>query len=162
MILEELVRDTARRLRAARLHYGHGAANARDETAYLVLRGLGLPFEAPADRPVKPTERARIERLVQRRIRERIPVAQLNSLEKAIEATKPLLANENAETSELKAKGEELQRALHAVSESLYKAESASRAENADAPGQGSRGPDGGNGAQDDGQVVDADFTEEK
>jgi len=94
--------------------------------------------------------------------RERIPVAQLNSLEKAIEAAKPLLANENAETSDLKARGEELQRAVHAVSESLYKAESASRAENADAPGQGSPGPDGGSGAQDDGQVVDADFTEEK
>jgi molecular chaperone DnaK len=90
--------------------------------------------------------------------RERIPVAQLNSVEKAIEAIKPLLANENAETSELKAKGEELQRALHAVSESLYKAESAGTAEGG-APGTA---PDGGSGAQDDGQVVDADFTEEK
>jgi molecular chaperone DnaK len=93
--------------------------------------------------------------------RERIPVAQLNSLEKAIEATKPLLANENAEASELKAKGEELQRALHAVSESLYKAESAARAEGGDASGQGPA-PEGGSGTQDDGQVVDADFTEEK
>jgi len=90
--------------------------------------------------------------------RERIPVAQLNAVEKAIEATKPLLANESAETSELKARGEELQRALHAVSESLYKAESAGKAEGG-APGAG---PSGGSGPQDDGQVVDADFTEEK
>jgi molecular chaperone DnaK len=90
--------------------------------------------------------------------REKIPVAQLNAVEKAIEATKPLLANESAETSELKARGEELQRALHAVSESLYKAESAGKAEGG-APGAG---PSGGSGPQDDGQVVDADFTEEK
>ncbi|MGH9889192.1 MAG: molecular chaperone DnaK, partial [bacterium] len=91
--------------------------------------------------------------------REKIPVAQLNAVEKSIEAIKPLLANENAEASELKAKGEELQRALHAVSESLYKAESAGNADGGGAPGAG---PDGGSGAPDDGQVVDADFTEEK
>lgn len=77
MILRELVRDTARRLREAPLHYGHGTSNARDEAAFLVLRGLGLPFDAPADRPVKLPERARIGRLLQRRISERIPVAYL-------------------------------------------------------------------------------------
>jgi ribosomal protein L3 glutamine methyltransferase len=77
LILRALVRDTARRLRSARLHYGHGTANAHDEAVFLVLRGLGLPFAAAADRVVSPREAARIERLVQRRIRERIPVAYL-------------------------------------------------------------------------------------
>ncbi len=77
MILRELVRDTARRLREAPLHYGHGTSNARDEAAFLVLRGLGLPFEAPVGRPVSRRELARIERLLRRRIRERVPVAYL-------------------------------------------------------------------------------------
>jgi ribosomal protein L3 glutamine methyltransferase len=75
--LRELVRDVARRLRAAPLHYGHGTSNARDEAAFLVLRGLGLPFDAPVERAVAPAERARVERLVRRRIRDRVPAAYL-------------------------------------------------------------------------------------
>jgi molecular chaperone DnaK len=89
--------------------------------------------------------------------REKIPVAQLNPLESAIESCKTLLANEEAPAAELKAKGEELQRALHAVSETLYKAE-ASQANAGDAGGP-TQQPGAG---ADDGQVVDADFTEEK
>ena len=77
MILRQLVREVAQRLRKAPLHFGHGTSNARDEAAFLVLRALRLPFEASADRAVTPREAARIERLVQRRIRERIPVAYL-------------------------------------------------------------------------------------
>lgn len=77
MILHDLVRATARRLRKAPLHYGHGTANARDEAAFLVLRGLGLPFDAHDRRRVTTREAARIERLVRRRVRERIPVAYL-------------------------------------------------------------------------------------
>jgi ribosomal protein L3 glutamine methyltransferase len=75
--LDELVRVVAQRLRKAQLHYGHGTTNARDEAAFLVLRGLGLPFEAPAERVITAREAARVERLVRRRIRERIPVAYL-------------------------------------------------------------------------------------
>jgi len=75
--LRALVRATAQRLRKAPLHYGHGTSNARDEAAFLVLRALGLPFEASADRSVTPREAARIDRFVQRRVRERIPVAYL-------------------------------------------------------------------------------------
>ena len=77
MILRELVGDVGRRLRKARLHYGHGTSNARDEAAFLVLRGLKLEFDVPADRPVSRRELSRIERLLQRRIRERVPVAYL-------------------------------------------------------------------------------------
>jgi ribosomal protein L3 glutamine methyltransferase len=91
LILHELVREVARRLQRAPLHYGHGTANARDEAAFLVLRGLGLPFEAPADRPVGARERARIARLLERRIRERTPVAYL--LNEAWLAGEPFYVN---------------------------------------------------------------------
>ena len=77
MTLRQLVRDAAQRLRKAPLHYGHGTSNARDEAAFLVLRGLGLPFDEAADRSMSSRELARVRRLVQRRIRERIPAAYL-------------------------------------------------------------------------------------
>lgn len=77
MTLSELARAVAQRLRKAPLHYGHGTTSARDEAAFLVLRGLGLPFDAPADRRVTPRETARVDRLVRRRIRDRIPAAYL-------------------------------------------------------------------------------------
>lgn len=74
MNLRELIRRTARRLRAARLHYGHGTDNAYDEAAFLVLRGLGLPLDADLERPA---DAARVEKLVTRRIEERLPAAYL-------------------------------------------------------------------------------------
>jgi ribosomal protein L3 glutamine methyltransferase len=77
LILRELVRNAARQLRKAPLHYGHGTSNARDEAAFLVLRGLGLPFDVPADRPVRAREQARIARLLERRVRGRLPVPYL-------------------------------------------------------------------------------------
>lgn len=77
MTLRELVRDAARQLRRAPLRYGHGTSNARDEAAFLVLRALGLPFEARADRPVTQRELARVRRLLKRRIGARIPVPYL-------------------------------------------------------------------------------------
>jgi ribosomal protein L3 glutamine methyltransferase len=77
LTLGDLVREIEARLRQARLHYGHGTASPRDEAAFLVLRGLGLPFEAPANRAVSAREQARVARLVQRRIRERIPLPYL-------------------------------------------------------------------------------------
>lgn len=77
MTLHQLVSEVAGALRRAPLHYGHGTWNARDEAAFLVLRGLGLPFDAPADRQVSARERGRVARLLQRRIRERVPVAYL-------------------------------------------------------------------------------------
>ena len=77
MKLRELVRATAQRLRKAPLHYGHGTSNARDEAAFLVLRGLGLPFDAAGDLAIGAAARARIEHLVRRRIVERIPVPYL-------------------------------------------------------------------------------------
>jgi ribosomal protein L3 glutamine methyltransferase len=72
--LAELIRQTERRLRAARLHYGHGTDNPHDEAAFLVLRGLGLPFDADLDQPADPT---RVETLIRERIKQRTPAAYL-------------------------------------------------------------------------------------
>jgi ribosomal protein L3 glutamine methyltransferase len=72
--LQELILRTERRLRAARLHYGHGTDNPRDEAAFLVLRGLGLPFDADLGQAADPSL---VEALVQKRIKERTPVPYL-------------------------------------------------------------------------------------
>jgi len=77
LTLGELLAQTERRLRRARLHYGHGTGSPRDEAAYLVLRGLGLPFEAPLQRQVGADGQKRVESLIRKRIRDRIPVAYL-------------------------------------------------------------------------------------
>jgi ribosomal protein L3 glutamine methyltransferase len=75
-----LFRDTVRRFERAVLHYGHGTHSARDDAAYLILHTLALPLDdlrAHTDRIVTPQERRRIAALVERRVRERIPVAYL-------------------------------------------------------------------------------------
>lgn len=74
MKLSELIRQTERRLRGARLHYGHGTDNPHDEAAFLVLRGLGLPFDADLGREV---DARPLEKLLKKRIEERVPVAYL-------------------------------------------------------------------------------------
>lgn len=74
MKLRDLIRQTERRLRSARLHYGHGTENPRDEAAFLVLRGLGLPFDADLSQQA---DARRIASLVEKRIRLRIPAAYL-------------------------------------------------------------------------------------
>jgi len=74
LTLGQLVAATERRFRAARLHYGHGTDNARDEAAFLVLRGLGLRFDADLAQDVDPDK---VEELIVRRIKERRPAAYL-------------------------------------------------------------------------------------
>jgi ribosomal protein L3 glutamine methyltransferase len=74
LTLRQLIRKTERRLQAARRHFGQGTDNARDDAAFLVLRGLGLPFDADLDRPA---DAARVEALVRERIEQRIPTAYL-------------------------------------------------------------------------------------
>ena len=74
MKLGDLIQHTARRFTRARLHYGHGTDNAHDEAAFLVLRGLRLPFDADLAQAV---DARRVETLVRRRIEERIPAAYL-------------------------------------------------------------------------------------
>ena len=77
MTLGELIACTARRLAAARLHYGHGTDNPRDEAAYLVLRGLDLPFDHGLKDEVTETQQRRVASLLRKRIRDRMPVAYL-------------------------------------------------------------------------------------
>lgn len=74
MTLRELIQRTARQFRAAKLHYGHGTDNAHDEAAFLVLRGLGLSFDAELNQEV---DARRVADLIARRIAERIPAAYL-------------------------------------------------------------------------------------
>jgi len=77
LTLAELIERTAARFARAPLFYGHGTDNARDEAAWLVLRGLGLPFGSDLTRAVQPAEAEGIEALAARRIGERTPVAYL-------------------------------------------------------------------------------------
>jgi ribosomal protein L3 glutamine methyltransferase len=74
LTLEKLIEKTAGRFKAAKLHFGHGTGNAHDEAAFLVLRGLGLPFDTDLSGPADPR---RVEALIRKRIRERIPAAYL-------------------------------------------------------------------------------------
>jgi len=74
------LRVGTRRFRQARLAFGHGTATARDEAAWLVQHGLGLPSDAGTDFSRRPVSRAaarRILALFERRIRSRKPAAYL-------------------------------------------------------------------------------------
>jgi ribosomal protein L3 glutamine methyltransferase len=78
LTVERLIRETAGRLAAAGLSYGHGTDNPSDEAAWLVFAHLGLSHaDAPGvySRPVGADEREDFEALVERRIRDRLPVA---------------------------------------------------------------------------------------
>ena len=69
-----------RRFREARLVFGHGTANARDEAAYLALHALSLPLDAaPAllGQRVGPRDARRVLGLFERRIRSRKPASYL-------------------------------------------------------------------------------------
>ena len=81
MKLKELLAAATRRLDAARLAYGHGTTNARDEAIWLVLWQLGLPLDSDLDtlarHPVTPEQQAEVDALIQRRIDTREPAAYL-------------------------------------------------------------------------------------
>src|SRR5688572_30482500 len=78
-----LLDRAAARLAKARLHYGHGTGNPRDDAAVLVFHALGLAHEsAPASyrMPVPARAAARARALVQRRIDERLPSSYLTGV----------------------------------------------------------------------------------
>ena len=86
--------------------------------------------------------------------REKIPVADLSAAEAAIESAKATLQNEETPLAELNQQSQQLQAALHKVSEALYKQDQQAGAQQP--------GADEGAGAEsDEGDVVDAEFTEE-
>jgi ribosomal protein L3 glutamine methyltransferase len=78
-----LIGRGARRLRRARVFFGHGSDNAWDEAASLTLHALRLPRGGGAAlyrRRVSAAGRARVEALLRRRIVERIPAAYLTGV----------------------------------------------------------------------------------
>ena len=75
-----LVDEITRLFERSDIYYGHGTDNALDESAYLVLAALDLPFDltdAQSAQPVAAGELVRIRHLARRRIEARIPVAYL-------------------------------------------------------------------------------------
>src|SRR5258708_14319028 len=78
--LGEIFRFAVRRFRAARLGYGHGTTNARDEAAFLVLEALRLPIDRLEPYlDLKPTaaERSRLLTLIDARVSLRMPAPYL-------------------------------------------------------------------------------------
>lgn len=73
MRVSELLRDTARRFTRAKLHYGHGTHNAREEAAWLISSVLGFLLE----QELSEKQVIAINTLARRRIREKIPLAYL-------------------------------------------------------------------------------------
>ena len=77
MTRAQLIASVERRLAGARLCYGHGTDNPHDEAAWLVLRGLGLRFDADLAASVSASHAAHIEELTTRRVEDKTPVAYL-------------------------------------------------------------------------------------
>lgn len=75
-----LIREVTQRFRKHKLSYGHGTLTPAEEAAWLVLHTLRIAFEEfdlQALRSVSSAELRRVDKLVERRVRERIPVAYL-------------------------------------------------------------------------------------
>lgn len=78
-----LLDRVAARLAKARLHYGHGTDNPRDDAAALVFHALALAHESAPESyrlPVSARDGSRVDALVERRIRERLPSAYLTGV----------------------------------------------------------------------------------
>ena len=78
--LGDIFRFAVRRFQAARLAYGHGTTNARDEAAFVVLEALRLPIdrlEPYLDLRPTPGERARLLTLIDARVSSRLPAPYL-------------------------------------------------------------------------------------
>ena len=78
--VEQLIRNVADRFAEADLSYGHGTDSPIDEAAWLVFAHLGLSHDdatAAYSNPVDAARMSEIEVLVERRIREHVPVAYL-------------------------------------------------------------------------------------
>jgi len=72
----------ARALTRARVHFGHGTDNARDEAAELVFFAAGIAHSkgrAAYGRSLTPRRRTRIDELLHRRIARRAPLAYLTN-----------------------------------------------------------------------------------
>ncbi|XOD70367.1 MAG: 50S ribosomal protein L3 N(5)-glutamine methyltransferase [Sodalis sp. (in: enterobacteria)] len=80
--IQDMLRWTLSQFNAAQIYYGHGTDNAWNEALQLVLPSLFLPLNLLPDiytARLTSNERARVIKLVVRRINERIPVAYLTN-----------------------------------------------------------------------------------
>ena len=69
-------------MQRARVYFGHGTDNARDEAVALVLHVMNLPQDAPVrvlTRRVGAAQRERFEALLKRRIADRVPLPYLTN-----------------------------------------------------------------------------------
>jgi ribosomal protein L3 glutamine methyltransferase len=76
----ELILRVERRLKRARVFFGHGTDNARDEAAALVMHAMNLAHDASPrafERRATAAQLAAIEALVKKRIETRVPLAYL-------------------------------------------------------------------------------------
>ena len=80
--VRDLLRFAVSRFNEAKLFFGHGADNAWDEAAYLLLHTLHLPLarlEPFLEARLTSDERASVLRIIERRVSERLPVAYLTN-----------------------------------------------------------------------------------
>ena len=80
--VRDWLRYAVSRFRAADLSYGHGATNAVDEAAYLILHTLRLPIdqlEPWLDAQLLPTERQALAKIIETRISTRQPASYLTN-----------------------------------------------------------------------------------
>lgn len=76
--LRDVLRYAVSAFRGAKLHHGHGATNALDEAAFLILESLDLPvddFNAFADARLTAREKKLLGERIAIRIEKRIPAA---------------------------------------------------------------------------------------
>jgi len=80
MTPRDLIQRTEKQFSQVDLFYGHGTDNALDEAFYLIMVAAGLEFDCDnetLDKPIQKELLEKIERLVDKRINKRIPVAYL-------------------------------------------------------------------------------------
>ena len=78
--VRDLLRFAVSRFNEAGLFFGHGSDNAHDEAAYLILHTLNLPLdvlEPYLDARLMPSEKEELLGLMERRVKERLPVSYL-------------------------------------------------------------------------------------
>jgi ribosomal protein L3 glutamine methyltransferase len=82
LTVSDLIRSSARRLSRARVFYGHGTDSAHDDAAALIFHALGLSHDAGTSaysKRVTAAAQQRVEALITRRIKERIPAVYLTN-----------------------------------------------------------------------------------
>jgi ribosomal protein L3 glutamine methyltransferase len=78
--IRDYLRLAVSRFRAAKLEHGHGASNALDEAAFLILETLNLPVDDInpwLDAKLLPAEREKLANIIEARITTRKPAAYL-------------------------------------------------------------------------------------